>query len=446
MRSNRYASRTGRARRSLVGRTAHLTTLVLFAGLLSVGVSSAIPAIASVDTSSEWKLDPTPAGSGLLSNIDCPSATTCFTPVSATSAYRGSSDVVQRIERWDGRGWALSAGSDNLGIGRNTYGKISCASTDFCVAIVNRYSGSEGLSAGFSVWSGTTWSVDDRSFRPNVQLNGVSCVNKNFCAAVGFPTNLGSNPLTYVSHWNGAIWTADANPVGSKGQLLDVSCESSISCVAVGRGLEVRANVDIVSWDGVDWRALSAPTALEVSILRGVNCVAGSCVVVGGRTFFPETPVGDPVCSYSASNVRGLPNSHTKAYDGLDSDNPGPVALDAAGLLYWAAIKFVGGRDSISPHPSGSLSAAPQSSGTRIAMSAAAIYANGSPSDNFSWDWTNDGKIDHEGIEPVVVHNYTSELRGKRFVTTAVRVSYSDGSSSEHRICIRQGAVSPVVC
>ena len=156
----------------------------------------------------------------------------------------------------------------------------------------------------------------------------------------------------------------------------------------------------------------------------------------------------DPVCNYSASNLLLNRSIHTKDYDACqvvsvlcpDTTPSGKlVADDAAGLLAWDVAHHAG-RD-LTPKPIGSLSAYRHLTTDRIG--AAVVYADGSPTVTFAWDFNGDGRIDATTSSPWTTHAYG--VTGGH-VKTTVHITHADGRVTVRSICIIRRIVGAVTC
>jgi hypothetical protein len=171
-----------------------------------------------------WTLLAPPTGEeGLnyLNGVSCTSSTSC----TAIGTNAGKAVAL----RWNGSEWK-SLGTPNAG--SNTYGYISCATANSCVAEL-------GHSAKAESWNGTSWTaytVPTPTGGSAPSLDGVSCDLKTECFAVGSYTKE-TKTLSLAELYNGGSWSVVSTPNLAKGGLLNsVSCSATISlgCAAVG--------------------------------------------------------------------------------------------------------------------------------------------------------------------------------------------------------------------
>lgn len=149
----------------------------------------------------------------------------------------------------------------------------------------------------------------------------------------------------------------------------------------------------------------------------------------------------DPFCGAGVEH-RSV-GVHTTGY------NPGtvtgaPILADAAGLLAWGVSSQLG--SDVQPNDTGELSAYRVNPLNRVRVSAGTIYADGSPTTTFDWDFTSNGSVDEVTSQPWVAHSYGIALRGKKQIETTVTVHNADGATATRQICIRQAASGTVMC
>ena len=154
---------------------------------------------------------------------------------------------------------------------------------------------------------------------------------------------------------------------------------------------------------------------------------------------------GDPVCAFSVANLGTT--VHTAQYN-QGSVTGDAIVAEAAGLLTWD-VKHRTGLD-VLPHPSGVLVAyGPDASGA-VRVSAGSIYANGSPTVTFAWDFTSRGVTDVTTSVPWASHKYGVSLpaplpgQGPQTVTTTVRITHADGIVTTQQLCVRRSTATTV--
>ena len=154
---------------------------------------------------------------------------------------------------------------------------------------------------------------------------------------------------------------------------------------------------------------------------------------------------GDPVCLFSLSNLITGVDLHKTAYS--LNDRGGPLLSDAAGLLAWQIEAGFG--SGVAAHPSGVVTAYRVGDGSSIRrVSAATVNANGAPSIKFGWDFNSRGSADVTTLLPWVKHNYGIPRRNDtaQQVTTQVKISYADGSSTTQQVCINRLPTGAATC
>lgn len=216
---------------------------------------------------------PSGAASGLLTGVDCVSASWC---TAAGSYFAASGNESTLVEGWDGRSWRVHSSPDVAGAEDSTFASVSCSSTRACMAVGYTVSPSGATSSLAEAWNGNAWIITKtlnppgRTSRPWVELDGVSCPRTGACVATG---NLGlSNADPYVALseiWNGTRWriSTPTRPKGtSKSPLTGVSCWTPTSCMAVGfKTSRSRTTTLAEIWNGTLWKVLPTPNQAGVS-------------------------------------------------------------------------------------------------------------------------------------------------------------------------------------
>ncbi len=119
---------------------------------------------------------------------------------------------------------------------------------------------------------------------------------------------------------------------------------------------------------------------------------------------------------------------------------------DAAALLRWAVRQREG--LSTPPSPSGQLQAYRDINPINTIVSAGAVYANGSPTTRYDWDFDSNGTIDYTSSSPFVIHAYGVHVGpfGSKTETTTVHIHHDDGSETVRSICINRAITGSVTC
>ncbi len=280
------------------------------------------------------------SGSGSLTGVACPSATTCL----AVGGDGNSLGIVDQASLTSA-GWTWSPATSLLppSSGAGTLSAIACPSATTCVAVGT--DGSEGVAAtATSGAAGWTWSpevrVDLGQASPGLGgLNAIACPSATTCVAVGSDnsdavTTKGTADATGWTWTPEVIVTPDAS---GGGELTGVACPSAMICVAVGSTI---ANGDVASQQTggvysaeiatgsvtgttVTWSPVSdvAPDPTGSDALAAVTCVsASSCVAVGaGGAYGQEL--------YGAATEVSAPVVAPPAPAGLRARRVGPVLL-----------------------------------------------------------------------------------------------------------------------
>jgi alpha-tubulin suppressor-like RCC1 family protein len=235
---------------------------------------------------------PTPTGSSVppferiadtrLEAVSCTSASFCVAV--GSGAQEGpsfdSTGPFWLLDTWNGTAWSEAPELRGLP-GQSELNGVSCASSNFCVAVGQSYAtiGKDLQGSAVEQWNGETWS---HVKSPYGELNDVSCVSVTFCMAIG-RTSLGGE--IEINSWNGTNWSVVPSPSVDVAEavLSGVSCTSVQRCVAVGFDED---GALLESWNGTAWSVLEAPRIAPPVELLHVSCLSTTCVAVGGE----ETP------------------------------------------------------------------------------------------------------------------------------------------------------------
>jgi RHS repeat-associated protein len=196
--------------------------------------------------------------------------------------------------------WSWSASlqsTPNPTSGSARLSDVSCPSATSCTAV-----GAHESETFAERWNGTSWSI---STTPNPSgalwgaLEGVSCTSASACTAVGESSSeVGEEEFearALAERWDGSGWSIQATPVpsGAKDsvELRDVACEGTSSCRAVGTYVTAVKNEEPseektleMAWNGSEWALQPTPNpeGKALSQLSGISCAAqGSCEAVG---------------------------------------------------------------------------------------------------------------------------------------------------------------------
>lgn len=209
-----------------------------------------------------------------LSSVSCPSSDFCMAvgnrySESPVPPYDWYSEPI--AERWNGTRWKIQRVS--LPSGFHFFDSVSCTSPTFCLVV------------GYLVtlrWNGTAW----HSVRsPDMFTNSVWCTRPHFCLASGY----GPHQRPVVGDWNGKTWTTTVllTPAGNrKGAIDDISCTSVAACSAVGSYYPTPGSSYLAlaeGWDGTTWSVEQAVNPVgNSSVLESVSCLSSTaCTAVG---------------------------------------------------------------------------------------------------------------------------------------------------------------------
>jgi hypothetical protein len=172
-----------------------------------------------------------------LGGVSCTSTNAC-----TAVGYHGEGNYPYVFgtlaERWNGTSWTIQPTPDQPGAPDSYLSDVSCPSATSCFA-VGRYDDAGGVSRTLAErWNGTTWTVQPTPSLANSSLRSVSCSSDTACTAVGYYKDAGAVTRTLAERWNGTSWTIQPSADSSNGQdsyLFGVSCTSATACMAVGR-------------------------------------------------------------------------------------------------------------------------------------------------------------------------------------------------------------------
>ena len=207
-------------------------------------------------------------GAGVLSDVLCPSATTCF----ATGRTTDNQGVLVPITNGVAGPAQVVAGTDYLV-------DIACPSPSTCVAVGGSPSFTGNPVAGFVVVITGGTAGPAQFISPDVVLGSVACTDASHCVAVGW---VGSEGVVV------AIDDGVAGPyraVPGTGLLGSVAC-STTSCVALGWSNSFKFSAIVPISGGVPG---SAQYVGGAGLLFELACGAEGCMAVGGD---PSSSVG----------------------------------------------------------------------------------------------------------------------------------------------------------
>lgn len=206
--------------------------------------------LSTSDGGSTWSQKSLGATTYGVGGIDCPTTTVCF---AVGSMQDSTAALVYTTDGW--ATWTLRASA-----GPQYLTRISCAGIHNCVAV--GYAGST-----LRTWDGVNWYPGTAPTVPTQQLWAVDCPSATACFAVanGYPNQI------FGTTDGGANWVAQSTP--STNFLWDVDCSTPTSCLAAGRGAILGTS------DGVTWSPRNGGTNND---LVGIDCPAPTvCVAVG---------------------------------------------------------------------------------------------------------------------------------------------------------------------
>ena len=270
-----------------------------------------------------WTLEsppnPTYANTSYLSDVACPSATSCLA-VGHSSAGEGKGIA----EYWNGKAWALlSGGADRFPR------SVSCASATTCWAVGTQGAASEVLVERYEQEEGEWWGGAYTAKKPIVpegatklRLNAIACTSATECTAVGSYTKEGKSSVL-LERLTSSGWTVQSTPAVTGGVLEAISCTAASACMAVGsetvsgerRPLALRWNG--TAWSTVTVEAPKVKPEYEERWLRAVSCTSASACTATGSFWSEEPEAAGPVAvrysgtSFALSTLPKLNGSST---------------------------------------------------------------------------------------------------------------------------------------
>ncbi len=223
-------------------------------------------------------------GSASLDGVSCASTEFC---VAVGGHENGSGVEVPLAEEWNGSTWSRQAIPNPAGAEGADLTGVSCSEVSFCEA-VGYYQNSAGVELPLAEgWNGSKW-VAQPTPESGSELRAVSCSSSTFCEAVGYFTIPVYGTVSVADTWNGSIWIAQpyVNPGSENFQLNGVSCVSGSTCQAVGlyENSFGRYSPLAERWNGSSWvvEPIPSPSDAQTADLLGVSCAtSSSCLAVG---------------------------------------------------------------------------------------------------------------------------------------------------------------------
>jgi photosystem II stability/assembly factor-like uncharacterized protein len=193
------------------------------------------------------------APTGGLSDISCPSVSSCF--VNLGNSILSTSD--------GGAHWTQLALNDTSFA---VYG-IDCPSPTVCFAVGGMQNNTAAIVYTTNAWA--TWTVMP-SAGPQY-LSSVSCSSIQTCVAVGYAG-------TIMRTTDGVNWSTSTAPTVATQQLRSVDCPSAAACFAVANGNP--SSIFATTDGGATWSLQSSPAT---NFLWDVDCATTTTCMVAGR-------------------------------------------------------------------------------------------------------------------------------------------------------------------
>ncbi len=269
---------------------------------MAVGADTGNNAIFSsgVESNGRWTWSPTEdvppdtlqsgyLGTGDLTGVSCPSATTCVA-VGTDSSLQAFYSVATQVNGV----WSWSTGSR---IAPDTSAKsyindVSCPSAAMCVAVGRDTSVQAIYSVGVQTDGAWSWSASTTIAADSAghgRLDGVNCPTVTKCLAVGYDSM--HREISATGTDVSGVWTWSAPTVippdsSGGGYLALVSCPSATTCVTVGFDAKHEPIVAVATLRGQSWTWQRTqeitPDRTKHGYFNGVSCASTvTCVAVG---------------------------------------------------------------------------------------------------------------------------------------------------------------------
>ena len=303
-------------------------------------------------------------GAGVLSDVSCPSATSCF----ATGRTADNQGVLVPITNGVAGPAQVVAGTDYLV-------DIACPSPGTCVAVGGSPAFTGNPIDGFVVVITDGTAGPAQFISPDVVLSSIACTDASHCVAVGWAGSEGA----VVAVDDGVAGPYQAVP--GTGLLSSVAC-STTSCVAVGSSNRFNFGAIVPISGGAPGSAQYADGAGGLSELA---CGAGGCMVVGGDPSFsaggflairPAATPPDCANATASPNLLWPPNHEFVSIQisGVVNPTPGAVTITVTSIFQDEPVQS-----------SDSGNTSPDATGV----------GTGSPSGRAERDGGNDGRVYH---------------------------------------------------
>jgi serine protease len=219
-----------------------------------------------------------------ISGTSCASTGLCM----AVGSYSPSPKLnVPLVEEWNGKTWTAQS-TGGLSKIAGELGKISCPSSNYCMAVGNEDVTHDALTAQ---WKNGEWIVEQLPIPKGATypgLDDVWCASATDCVAIGSDL-VGTASALLAEYWNGTTWSMKPTTLPSGAKFPDLgalSCSSASSCEAVGSyASSTGVALPLAEhWNGSGWTVQSFPTVAGATgeFASAVSCVtAGTCVAVG---------------------------------------------------------------------------------------------------------------------------------------------------------------------
>ncbi|MGP8059142.1 MAG: hypothetical protein ACLP9C_05865 [Acidimicrobiales bacterium] len=308
------------------------------------GTTSNTPVIVSgVDstTSVTWTNDTLPSGPNnptALSQITCPSATTCL------ALGSGSTGPVILGGTLSGSTWTWV--SDPLPGGLTSLLRVTCPATSTACLVAGSAPSGAVILAGTQSGATQTWNLDNLTNSPT-SLTQLTCSGTTACLAIG-TTSTGPTLIAGpVSSSGGQAWSPDTLPTGVT-SLNQITCSGSngtTACLAID---STSAGNDIIAGPvspngGKTWVADTLPTG--VNVVGQINCpaTASQCVATGstgtGNASAGIIMTGNVTTSTQSFVAGSVPSSSSPVYyTGLSCYVSGSLICAAPGASQTASI------------------------------------------------------------------------------------------------------------
>ncbi len=210
----------------------------------AVGIRSGNAPVFARWNGASWSLlTPSNPQKNDMNSIHCDASNDCW----AVGTNQGNT-----FYNWNGASWVGVVVGSLTGF---TFNDVFCNTSTDCWAV--------GANNTFARKNGATWTnanATEKGTIPSARYNGIYCVSPSDCWAVG---NSNSGADLFV-HWNGTSWSRDDSTPTPVVNLQAVACANTNDCWAVGAASSSKGT--FFHWDGTSWTNFAVSGILNAQL------------------------------------------------------------------------------------------------------------------------------------------------------------------------------------